>query len=91
MLRLTDAVRDRELRRWLRCDPPPRASRQNGAKFSKIEVVSVRPRSPTLADVTLQLSMADKNDAEVTMPVRQTWLNRQGEWFFLPGFSSPPR
>jgi hypothetical protein len=92
MLRLTDASRDRQLRRWLSYTPPPTGSRNRGAKASKIEVVSVRQRPQGMAEVSLQLSMADPIQADMKLPLKQTWLNRTGEWFFIPGtIAAQPR
>jgi hypothetical protein len=84
MLRLTDSSHDRELRRWVSYTPPPARS-QAAAQTPKIEVVSVQQRPQGLADVSLQLSMTDALCADRKLPLKQTWLNRKGEWFFLPG------
>ena len=85
MLRLTDTLRDRQLRRWVSITPPPIASRPGEAKAPKIEVVSVHKRPQDMAEVSLQLSMAGPIGEDMKLPLKQTWLNRQGEWFFIPG------
>ena len=85
MLRLTDTLRDRQLRRWVSITPPPISSRPGEAKATKIEVVCVHKRPQDMAEVSLQLSMAGPIGEELKLPLKQTWLNRQGEWFFIPG------
>jgi hypothetical protein len=91
MLRLTESAHDRELRRWLASAKPPQIGRAAAKTPSKIEVVAVNKLPDNLTEVTLAVAAADQAPSDLKLPMKQVWLNRKGQWYFLPGVAPPKR
>ena len=85
MLRLTDPVRDRELRRWLAHSPPPATKDPTGG--TTVEVAGVERRKAD-AQVSVRMSLLNAAGNHADTMLSQVWVQRQGTWYFLP--STPP-
>ncbi len=85
MLRLTEPARDRELRRWLASTQAPLV--KDLTSSATVEVASVE-RGKGDAKVSVRISQLNGSGSQADAMLRQTWVQRDGTWYFLP--SAPP-
>ncbi len=85
MLRLTDPSLDRDLRRWLAYRAPPTTVEETLLdKRPTCLVQSVQPKGSERAEVTVQIDLAPGNDHPRTATMKQWWVCRQSNWYFVP-------
>ena len=85
MLRLTDPSHDRDLRRWLANTVPPSMFEETLLDKRPIFIVqSVQPKGNEWAEVTVQIDLAPGDDHPRTAAMKQSWVCRQGNWYFVP-------